>query len=681
MLQFLDLCRLCGQKKRNKLDLFAQDDEETRTLIAKISFCLAVHITKEDMLPKMVCQDCQKSIEQLNAFRLKCQKAEEKLNKMLSFILPNKVLVTRIKEECLETDSNEHSPAHIDSSPVVNDPLPLINLKPVQNVKLEIYESEDENIDTYSNNRNSDLIQIISEEIVHNNSYTDVKQPIIEIISENYIDDFKNRDFSQHEENAFCDVKLMESANNNQRDTQQNCGYQEIGTQLVDPAAVIEVKMQDPESECELEKECPVQELSKEKSEGRQVRSKVMKRRKRKDIVESDVEVDKKYLVLGENEECDIDIEEMDALIKKKQNPNVRFDCNKCKKSFKFFKCLKKHRILHENEPESFICDICCNNNAKNFEFSSLKTLKSHIQRKHLQGTGGKYKCNFCNRTLISQGQLNAHFRKVHDNTGASCQVCGKSFKNKTRLTDHLKVHNEEKPYVCDQCGQSFKWNNGLKVHIQSHNQEKNFLCSECGRKFSAKKNLLEHLNIHTGKRPHVCKFCKATFTQLSAYSKHLYVHNQEQKIHKCDKCEKTFSHSYLLKQHKLHHTGLRPYSCSVCFNSFKSQSDLCTHVKIHQEKQYSCSVCGRKFSRSKTLRDHMVRHTGIKHICPVPGCGKTYTQRFPLTKHFWKNHPSLRIINRLGGKKAHLGDRVMYEQENCPELDYIRYEYKQADG
>lgn len=69
--------------------------------------------------------------------------------------------------------------------------------------------------------------------------------------------------------------------------------------------------------------------------------------------------------------------------------------------------------------------------------------------------------------------------------------------------------------------------------------------------------------------------------SQLSAYSKHLYVHNEEQKVHKCDDCEKTFSHSYMLKQHKLHHTGLRPFSCSVCLNSFKSQSDLCTHVKV----------------------------------------------------------------------------------------------------
>lgn len=71
-----------------------------------------------------------------------------------------------------------------------------------------------------------------------------------------------------------------------------------------------------------------------------------------------------------------------------------------------------------------------------------------------------------------------------------------------------------------------------------------------------------------------------------------------------------------------------------------------------------------------------MVRHTGVKHICPAPGCGKSYTQRFPLTKHFCKNHPSLVIVNRLGGKKAHLGEKFV-NVENYSEHDSIRYNFR----
>lgn len=149
---------------------------------------------------------------------------------------------------------------------------------------------------------------------------------------------------------------------------------------------------------------------------------------------------------------------------------------------------------------------------------------------------------------------------------------------------------------------------------MQWHRQEKNFLCSECGKKFTAKKNLLEHLNIHTGKRPFTCEHCNATFVQvalitliifivlkeiisprlflsfqLSAYSKHLYLHNEGTKIHKCDKCHKSYSHAHMLRQHLLRHTGLRPFECPKCQCSFKSQSDLWCHSKV--KFKYLCAT------------------------------------------------------------------------------------------
>lgn len=74
-----------------------------------------------------------------------------------------------------------------------------------------------------------------------------------------------------------------------------------------------------------------------------------------------------------------------------------------------------------------------------------------------------------------------------------------------------------------------------------------------------------------------------------------------------------------------------------------------------------------------------MVRHTGIKHICPAPDCGRTYTQRFPLTKHFNKHHPNLVIINRMGGKKAHLSNKFNNE-EISQDIDFIRYDYRFKD-
>lgn len=74
-----------------------------------------------------------------------------------------------------------------------------------------------------------------------------------------------------------------------------------------------------------------------------------------------------------------------------------------------------------------------------------------------------------------------------------------------------------------------------------------------------------------------------------------------------------------------------------------------------------------------------MVLHTGMKHFCPVPGCGKTYSQRFSLTKHFCKQHPSLSIISRKGGRKPYIDEKSTAEKES-PGSNFIRYDFKEKD-
>ncbi|KAK6628453.1 hypothetical protein RUM43_002268 [Polyplax serrata] len=682
MLHLYEFCRLCAQKKRNKFDLFTnQNSEEARMLLAKISICLSLHVTREDILPKMICHDCQRSIEQFNLFRMKCHKAEERLLKMLSASMPNKATVTRIKEEYLETDFQENGTYFGIDSEQFDEPSSYHNLKAMNNVKCEVNEETDLEDNSNANVIASDLIQIISDEVV-NQHFEDVKQPQIEIISEDFRGKMKNVDvveigtYEQFDEKMIPETVLKIS---------EDMSIHQYGINSLvpetEPIHFIEIKQPVGDSEeevvnCMLPNSQRSQIVNHSESEI-PVKKQKRKKSKRKMLYSSDCEEDVKYLTLAEGEVCTIDMEEMEAVIKKKENPNMKFNCDTCKKSFKFFKSLRKHKLWHKSQPEIFVCDICRKNNIKTFEFSSLKSLNNHRNRKHMPHAKCKFECQICNKKMLSKGELNAHHQKVHDNVEVTCGTCNKKFKNKIRLNSHLIVHREERPYVCDQCGQSFKWSNVLKVHMQWHRQEKNFLCSECGKKFTAKKNLLEHLNIHTGKRPFTCEHCNATFVQLSAYSKHLYLHNEGTKIHKCDKCHKSYSHAHMLRQHLLRHTGLRPFECPKCQCSFKSQSDLWCHSKTHQDKQYGCHVCGRKFSLSKTLRDHMVLHTGIKHFCPAPGCGKTYTQRFSLTKHFTKQHPTLTIVNRKGGRKAHLEDKTVVEENSS---DFIRYDYKEKE-
>ena len=426
------------------------------------------------MLPKIICFDCQKLVEQFNSFRIKCNKAEEKLYKLLSVSSTNKLCVctyikmkfrkiitceiiiwfhhcyfqvTQIKQEYLDTDCHENYNAQIEiESFKDSDSTNYNNLNIINNLKLEVVDENETNYYANNNkNQQPDLIQIISEQICNRSqSYEDVKQPQIEIITENIDEKLKIIDVQELTTPEFCDIKvipeiLLKSNSDNFQDADKTTIDHEL-----QPIEFVEIKTpfyDIPEKLNNVnnlsDSKCSDQESSSNTmiKDGNVDRKKTPSKKNSNNLLFNEKEVDEKYLRLAEGEVCNIDIEEMQAVIKKKQNPNAKLFCKKCNKSFKSFKCLKKHKNWHDSMPDIFICEICKNSKfCKNYEFSSLKSLNCHLNRKHgsyERDETKKHECKKCNKILFSQGELNAHYKKTHDETGAFCQICGKKFKNK----------------------------------------------------------------------------------------------------------------------------------------------------------------------------------------------------------------------------------------------------------
>ena len=106
----------------------------------------------------------------------------------------------------------------------------------------------------------------------------------------------------------------------------------------------------------------------------------------------------------------------------------------------------------------------------------------------------------------------------------------------------------------------------------------------------------------HTGIKPYHCDQCNESFSQ----SRHLAVHKRTHagmKPFHCDQCDKSFSQSGHLAKHKRTHTGVKPYSCDQCDKLFSNRCTLIRHKKIHTTtKLYYCYQSNKSSSKFGTL-------------------------------------------------------------------------------
>ena len=225
---------------------------------------------------------------------------------------------------------------------------------------------------------------------------------------------------------------------------------------------------------------------------------------------------------------------------------SVCLDCSEPIKGFKIHKCETKLNILKEKEIEDV--DHFTRSMTENFKgnvrqvdvdkvkckhcdfiMQSGKEVKNHLKSVHNMGY---FICKYCGKDIENKNTLQEHELRKHGNTEhgtISCEFCGMTFVHNFRLRKHVfDAHENKRPFICDICSKTYKHKGKLADHLLTHSGEKNFLCTreECGKAFTTKTTLIQHERVHTGVKPYSCDECGQSFAQRNSLNVHNTAHH-----------------------------------------------------------------------------------------------------------------------------------------------------------